>query len=128
MKQFNFEKLIAHQKSLDYIDFVYDITENFPKHEQEAIIPQFRKAAILIAVNIDKAGKAAQKENINLLINSCRSLQECILCTAIAFRRNHITEDLHGKSKLFLVEILKLNRSMLASLKKVNDKKTVDSL
>jgi len=128
MTQFDFEKLIVYQKSLDYVDFVYEITENFPKHEQEAIVDQFRRAAIRITVNINKAGKGTKKENINLLANSCRSVRECVLCTVIAFRRYHINEDLHDKSKLFLGEILKLNRGMIGNLKKASDKKMVANL
>jgi four helix bundle protein len=42
---FDFEKLQVYQKSLDYIDFVYHITKDFPKDELFGLTNNFRRAA-----------------------------------------------------------------------------------
>ena len=47
--QFNFEKLITYQKSLIYVDFVYDTRERFPKQEIYSLTDQFRRAAVSIS-------------------------------------------------------------------------------
>lgn len=115
--QFNFEKLITYQKSLDYVDFVYDITANFPKNEQFSLTDQFRRAAVSISLNIGEGSSGTKKEFLNFLRISNRSLRECVVCTTIAFRRNYITEEISEKSRIALVEIAKLNSGLINSLK-----------
>lgn len=116
--QFNFEKLITYQKSLNYIDFVYDITEHFPKNEQFSLVDQFRRAAVSISLNIGEGSSGTKKEFINFLRISNRSLRECVVCTTVSFRRKYITDEVHEKSRTLLVEIAKLNSGLSNSLKK----------
>ena len=115
--QFNFEKLIAYQKSLDYVDFVYNTTEGFPKNEQFSLTDQFRRAAVSISLNIGEGSSGTKKEFMNFLRISNRSLRECVVCTTIAFRRKYISEEVNEKSRASLVEIAKLNSGLLNSLK-----------
>jgi four helix bundle protein len=115
--QFNFEKLISYQKSLEYVDFVYNITEHFPKNEQFALTDQFRRAAVSVSLNIGEGSSGTKKEFINFLRISNRSLRECVVCTTIACKRKYITEDIHEKPRTLLVEIAKLNSGLLNSLK-----------
>lgn len=49
---FDFESLELYKKSLDYIDFVYDITNSFPREELFGLSDQFKRAANSIALNI----------------------------------------------------------------------------
>ncbi|MDF2436434.1 MAG: four helix bundle protein [Bacteroidota bacterium] len=119
--QFNFEKLITYQKSLDYVDFAYRITEGFPKIEQFSLTDQFRRAAVSISLNIGEGSSGTKKEFMNFLRISNRSLRECVVCTSIAYRRKYISEEIHNKSREQLVEIAKLNSGLLNSLKTPND-------
>ncbi|WP_363317794.1 four helix bundle protein [uncultured Dokdonia sp.] len=41
---FNFEKLKVYQKSLDFVDFVYEIIQKFPVDERFALSSQFIKS------------------------------------------------------------------------------------
>ena len=50
--KFHFEELRAYQKSLDYIDSVYEITKKFPKEERYGLTSQFIRATASIALNI----------------------------------------------------------------------------
>ena len=119
--QFNFEKLITYQKSLDYVDFVYDMTERFPKQEIYSLTDQFRRAAVSVSLNIGEGSSGTKKEFMNFLRISNRSLRECVVCTTIAHRRNYIDEELNLKSRALLVEIAKMNSGLLNSLKNPND-------
>ena len=47
--RFDFENLKVYQKSLEYIDFVYEITKKFPKDELFSLTNQFRRASCLFA-------------------------------------------------------------------------------
>lgn len=115
--QFNFEKLITYQKSLDYVDFAYTTSEKFPKNEQFALTDQYRRASVSISLNIGEGSSGTKKEFINFLRISNRSLRECVVCTTIAFRRNYINEEIQEKSRTLLVEIAKLNSGLINSLK-----------
>jgi four helix bundle protein len=119
--QFNFEKLITYQKSLIYVDFVYDTTERFPKQEIYSLTDQFRRAAVSISLNIGEGSSGTKKEFMNFLRISNRSLRECVVCTAIAYRRKYINDETHEKSRTLLVEIAKLNSGLLNSLKTPSD-------
>jgi len=119
--QFNFEKLITYQKSLIYVDFVYDATERFPKQEIYSLTDQFRRAAVSISLNIGEGSSGTKKEFINFLRISNRSLRECVVCTSIAYRRKYINDETHEKSRILLVEIAKLNSGLLNSLKNPSD-------
>lgn len=115
--QFNFEKLITYQKSLIYVDFVYDTTERFPKQEIYSLTDQFRRAAVSISLNIGET----KKEFMNFLRISNCSLRECFVCTSIVYRRKYIKDETHQKSRILLVEIAKLNSGLLNSLKNPGD-------
>jgi four helix bundle protein len=119
--QFNFEKLITYQKSLIYVDFVYDATERFPKQEIYSLTDQFRRTAVSISLNIGEGSSGTKKEFINFLRISNRSLRECVVCTSIAYRRKYINDETHEKSRILLVEIAKLNSGLLNSLKNPSD-------
>lgn len=48
---FDFENLKVYQKSLEYVDFVYEITKDFPKEEIFSLTNQFRRASVSICLN-----------------------------------------------------------------------------
>lgn len=105
------------------MDFVYEVTEHFPKQEMFALISQFRRAAVSILLNIGEGCSGTKKEFINFLRISNRSLRECVVCTTIALRRNYINTETNNRSRTLLVEIAKLNSGLINSLKNPIDKR-----
>ncbi len=114
---FNFEKLLVYQKSLDFIDRVYDVTDRFPSNERFNIIDQFRRAATSIALNIGEGSGGTDKEFNNFLRISKRSMKECVVCTTLAHRRKYITnvEELEFRCKL--VELAKMNSGLSSAIR-----------
>lgn len=49
---FNFEKLDAWQKAIDFADLVYNHTRHFPPDERFGLTNQMRRAAVSISSNI----------------------------------------------------------------------------
>jgi four helix bundle protein len=84
---FDFEKLVVYQKSLDFIDQVYVLTEQFPSHERFNVTDQFRRAATSIALNIAEGSAGTKKEFGAFLRISNRSVRECVVCLSIALRQ-----------------------------------------
>lgn len=115
---FNFEKLIVYQKSLDYVDFAYSLSEKFPKNELYSLVDQYRRASCSISLNIGEGSSGTKKEFINFIRISNRSLRECVVCTTISFRRKYITLEENNKSRELLIEIARLNSGLSNSLKK----------
>jgi four helix bundle protein len=111
--RFNFEKLLVYQKALDYIDFVYMITEKFPKEEIFGLTSQFKRAANSIALNIGEGSGGTTKEFQNFIRISYRSLNECVVCSTIAKRRTFLSMEAENRSRNMLLEIAK----MLSGLK-----------
>ena len=59
-ESFSFENLTLYQKSLDYLDFVYDTTARFPTSELFMLTSQYIRAAQSISLNIaEDAGESA---------------------------------------------------------------------
>jgi four helix bundle protein len=114
---FNFEKLLVYQKSLNFIDEVYEIIEKFPANEKFNITDQFRRAATSIALNIGEGSGGTDKEFNAFLRISKRSIKECIVCVTIAHRRKYITENEEFELRKKLVELSKMNSGLIKSIK-----------
>lgn len=105
---FDFEKLSVYQKSLNFVDHVYNITNGFPVDEKYNITSQFKRAAYSISLNIGEGSGVSRKEFIQFLTISKRSLRECIVCITLCKRRNYITELTEQNLRDELTEISKM--------------------
>jgi len=105
---FDFETLKLYKKSLDYIDFVYDLMTLFPDDERFELTSQFRRASTSISLN------AAEEygETIPLALKYLKtvrgSIRECLGYSTIAYRRKYINEHKYNKSRNLLTELSKL--------------------
>ena len=117
---FSFENLQVYQKSLDFIDLVYDVTTQFPKSELYNLTSQFKRAAVSIALNIAEGAGDTNSQFGRFLQISLDSVKECVVCSTIAKRQKYITSEKNqefsfstcGASKMIssLKKYLKVNR------------------
>jgi four helix bundle protein len=125
-ERFDFENLKVYQKALEYVDFVYEITKNFPKTEVFSLIDQFKRASISICLNIVE-GSGGSKEEFNRFLKIARrSVRECVAITEISYRQKFIDEKIRQRSRSFCLELSKMINGLINSLKKVS-KKTPNS-
>ena len=115
--KFNFENLLVYQKALDYIDFVYGVTDKFPQHEIFGLTSQFRRAANSIALNIGEGSGGTVSEFKNFIRISFRSLNECVVCSSIAIRRKYMSETENQNSRERLLELTRMLSGLRNSLK-----------
>ncbi len=113
---FSFENLLVYQKSLDYIDFVYTLVLQFPKDEIFGLTSQYRRAANSIALNIGEGSGGTKNEFKNFIRIAFRSLNECVVCTTVAKRRNYINEADNQNSRNQLLEITRMLSGLRNSL------------
>jgi four helix bundle protein len=114
---FGFEKLKVYHKILDFIDFVYMISDKFPKEEVFNLTSQFKRAANSIALNLGEGSGGTKNEFINFIRIAYRSLEECVICATLARRRKYINEKEYLESRTRLVEIAKMLSGLRNSLK-----------
>ncbi|WP_346859533.1 four helix bundle protein [uncultured Draconibacterium sp.] len=105
---FDFESLDLYKKSLDYIDFVYDLITLFPKDERFELSSQYKRAAISIALNVAEGYGESIPLAIKYLKTVRGSVRECLGCSTIAFRRNYINEKKYNESRALLTELSKM--------------------
>jgi four helix bundle protein len=114
---FNFENLKVYQKSLDYLDLIYEIIKEFPKVETYALTSQLIRASQSISLNIAEGSGESKAQFIRYLNISKGSLRECIVCIAIAKRRNYITIIQENDFRKQLIELSKMISGLISSLK-----------
>ena len=116
-ERFDFENLKVYQKALEYVDFVYEITRDFPKAEILSLTDQFKRASISICLNIAE-GSGGSKVEINRFLKIARrSIRECVAITGISCRQKFIDEKFKQRSRRFCVELSKMVNGLMKSLK-----------
>ena len=86
----NYRDLIAWQKSMNLVDEVYALTNDFPKREVYSLTSQIRRCAISVPSNIAEGyGRGSTKSYINFLRIARGSLLELetqiIICQELEF-------------------------------------------
>lgn len=114
---FDFESLELYKKSLDYIDFVYYITNSFPIEEQFGLSGQLKRAANSIALNIGEGYGESVLLGLRYMRIVRGSIRECLVCSTVGFRRNWITDEDYNLSRKKLTELSKLAAGYVKYLK-----------
>ena len=106
--KFSFEDLKIYQKSLDFVDLVYETSETFPKKETYGLSSQFQRAAVSISLNIAEGSADTDKQFNRFLQTSRDSVNECVVCSTIAYRRKYISHQKNYELRLNLEELSKM--------------------
>ena len=117
-ERFDFENLKVYQKVLEYVDFVYEITKDFPKIEVFSLTDQFKRASISICLNIAEGSGGSKTEFNRFLKIARRSIRECVSITEISFRQKFIEEKFKQRSRSFCAELSKMINGLIKSLKR----------
>ena len=116
-EKFDFEGLIVYQKSLEYIDFVYLLTNRFPKNELFCLTDQFHRAVSSICLNIAEGSGGSKAEFKHFLKIARRSARECVAITEVAFRQHYINQEEKEKSRRYCLELSKMLNGLIKSIK-----------
>jgi four helix bundle protein len=91
---FGFQRVIAWQKSHEFVLSVYHITKNYPEDERFGLTSQFRRAAVSIEANIAEGYKKLSKPDKLRFFNIAQgSLEECRDYIILSLDLNYITEQ-----------------------------------
>ena len=125
-ERFDFENLKVYQKALEYVDFVYEMTRNFPKTETLSLTDQIKRAPISICLNIAEGSGGSKVEFNRFLKIARRSIRECVSITEITYRQKFIDDKFKQRSRRFCVELSKMVNGLMKSLKGL-EKDTLNS-
>lgn len=91
---FKFEKLIIWQKSMDFGETVFKLSQDFPKDEAFNLTSQIRRASDSVGLNISEGSILQSKPEFKRFLGySIRSLAETVTCLYKAKNRNYISEE-----------------------------------
>lgn len=107
----------------EYVNFVYDVTINFPKQEIYSSVSQWRRSTLSIVLNYIE-GYARNKilVQLNFFEIAYGSLRESKYLLYFASKRNFITEQEYQKGFNLIEEIGKMLWSEINSVKFRNNK------
>ena len=90
---FKFEKLEVWQLALEYIDLIYEISNQLPKSEEYNLKSQINRAATSVALNIAEGSTSqTDQEQARFLGLAIRSLIETVACQHIINRRKLLSD------------------------------------
>jgi four helix bundle protein len=90
----HYRQLIAWQKAMELVRFVYELTDKFPREELFGLTSQIRRAVVSIPSNIAEGqGRNSTKEFINYLSIAYGSLMETETQNLVAEMRKYITAE-----------------------------------
>lgn len=116
--RFDFEDLKVYQKSLDFIDEIFNIYKNINQEYKYAIGNNLIRAALSIANNIAEGnGKKSDKEKIRYFEISSDSTRECVSVFNVLSRQKLINSDLCLKLREDAREITSMLQGLIASKK-----------
>lgn len=94
---FKFEELRIYQEALKFVNYVYTVTDKWPKNEAFGLTDQFRRAAVSIVLNIAEGSGRTRKDFRHFLDISRSSCYECVAITSIAKSRKYVADSEHDE-------------------------------
>ena len=88
------KRLVAWQRSMELVVFIYDLTKNFLKEETYGLTSQLRRAAVFVPSNISEGAAGRSSEQFrNFLAIAMGSLNEIDTQLEIALRVGYLKPD-----------------------------------
>lgn len=112
----SYRDLIVWQKAMDLADFVYTITERFPKREQFGLAFQMRKAGVSVPSNIAEGHRHRTPGYIARVIIALGEHAELETQALLARRRNYIQQPDMDAFNALATQVGELAHGLLRSL------------
>ena len=113
----SYRDLIVWQKSMNLVEMIYKLVNQFPKNEEYCLSSQIRRCAISIPSNIAEGyGRKYTAEYKRFLTIARGSLFELQTQVQIAKRLDYINDKLNDSSEKLVLEIEKMLNSLIKKL------------
>lgn len=115
---FRFEDLRVYHKALNYVEWVHNVTGNYPESESQNLTIKFVNAAQAIALQIAEGSSRNKTQFVYYLKMAKSAIRECVVYTAIAHGLNYISDDHFEESRGQLMELTKMIGALIGSLQR----------
>ncbi|WP_047154569.1 four helix bundle protein [Aneurinibacillus tyrosinisolvens] len=116
----DFRKLEVYKKSLEFVQKIYRVVEQFPKREEHILISQVLRASSSISLNIaEGTSQIYEMKRLNFLNISLGSANEVRAILDIAYRLKYISQEQFYELESQLVEIIKILIALMKKIKQV---------
>jgi four helix bundle protein len=96
---FNFERLEAWHRAVDFADFVYASTREFPRDELFGLAMQMRRAAVSVSSNLAEGSSRSSRADFARFAEiAAGSLFEVVSQSTIAKRQGFLSESNYLKT------------------------------
>ena len=113
------EKLDVWERSVEFVERIYEITRMFPDSERYGLISQLRRAAVSIPANVaEGASRQSRKEFIQFFYVARGSLSESETLIHIALRLKLLEPVSYTEFRTKTGNIGKMLTGLIASLRK----------
>ena len=119
----NHKDLDVWKKAVDFVTFVYQVTQKFPDNERFGLTSQFRRAAVSIAANISEgAARSSDKEFIQFLYISLGSSSEVETLLTISNNLKLLDDENYRLMNSTLTDLKKMLLGLIKYLKNKTQK------
>ena len=114
---FDFEKLVAYRKALEFVDAVYAATRAFPASETYGLVSQLRRAAVSVTANLaEGAGRDSIPDRRRFFTMARGSVFECVPLVEVARRQGMLPAESAGGLTEACEELSKIIHGLVREL------------
>lgn len=115
--EFDFEKLKVYQKSLDFIDKIFNIYRKLPQGFKYSIGSNLLRACLSIANNLaEGSGKKSMKDKLRYYSTSLDSTRECVSVFNVLKRQSLLEEGDYRDLRIEAKEITSMLFGLINSV------------
>lgn len=114
---FNFERLDAWRKAIDFSDTVYRLTRAFPEEERFGLASQMRRAAVSVGSNLAEGSSRSSRTDFARFIEiATGSVFEVVAQAEIARRQGFLSDTSVTELRGYAAELTKILSGLRRSL------------
>ncbi len=118
MTFFRFEDLRVYHKSLDYVNWLQDVSLLYPDNDKTDLIKRFSASARNISFYIAEGSSRNKSQFVFYLKLAKSAIRECMVCTTMAHKANNISDQHEEESRNQLMELTKMIGALISSLQR----------
>ncbi|MBO7276909.1 MAG: four helix bundle protein [Bacteroidales bacterium] len=122
---FRFEDLRVYHKSLDYVNWLLNQNCQLNGMDADLVYKPLVHSANEVSLNIAEGSSRHKTQLIQFLKDAKAAIRECVVYTAIAYKKGIFTQEQNDASVEVLMEMTKMLGAMIASLQKSVSNRTV---
>lgn len=115
---FRFEDLRVYHKSLEYVNWLHDVSMMFPDEEKTQLIQRWNQSARNITLYIAEGSSRNKSQFIYYLKMAKSCIRECLVFGSIAFKSNNLSDSHEIESRGQLMEMTKMIGALISSLQR----------